>query len=159
MTKPRNKKHGARVAPYTRILRRVLNLMNNNSFVVSDTHTLLQAYQHVYYCQGVYKASCNKKHQIKYFNQIKAAFERVLDKIAKSCPIDEYGKPNASADMAINFHKVTRGKIAYFCTGYQAVHKKIDDQWHKAAIVYAREMLNYYILIKQPPFSALVEFC
>lgn len=159
MSTRRNKKHNSRDILCVRTLRRVLNLMNKNSFVISDTITLLQAYQHIYYCQGVYKYSCNKKHKIKYFTQIKISFERVFDKIAKNCTINDGGNYEAPADLAISFHKLTRGKIAYYCANYQDLHKNINPQAHKAAIAYGREMLNYYLLIKRPAFGSFVNFC
>lgn len=151
------KKHKPRDADST--LKRVFNIMSSNSFIIADTITLLQAYQYIYYCQGVYRNSADRKHRVKYFSQIKSAFERVFDKIACSCVVNANGFHEAPANLPVKFHKVTRGKIAFFCIKYQGVYRKIYRDHHLKAVAHGREMLDYYLLIKRPEFGQFARFC
>jgi hypothetical protein len=137
--------------PVIENLRNIAYKMQNNSLTVSDTYSLLLGYQHIFYVQGIAKEGLHVKHQIKYLNKVKTAFEKALHKIVGVCWTNEEGYLCGDQTTPVKVHKFTRQKIAWFCTMFATAHKSINKQLNAKLIRYARETLDISIIARDLP--------
>lgn len=134
-------------------LNNVAYKMRNNNLKIGDTFSLLLAYQHIFYVQGIVREGIAKHDNIKYLNKIKEAFERVLVKVIDNCFYNDDGVLCGNTNLEIKIHKLTRQKILYFAEMFKTIHKVANKTQNAKLIKYAKETLDLTIMAKNLPIK------